>query len=79
MLSHPRDRNRACLLCQYNKISGFQGISPGHNLEFDPTLTVNRTDAMDMDSFPSGAMRGGKDRGGAGHYGQVGHHPELDS
>ena len=60
MLSHPRDRNRACLLCQYNKISGFQGISPGRNVEFDPTLTVNRTDAMDMDSFPSGAVPAGK-------------------
>lgn len=60
MGSYPRDRNRSCLLCQFNKISGFEGISPGRNLEFDPTLTVNRTDAMDMGSFPSGSLATGK-------------------
>jgi len=60
MMSHPTDRNRACLLCQINKIDGFQGISPGRNLEFDPTLTMNRTDAMDMAEFPSGSLARGK-------------------
>lgn len=60
MISHPQDRNRSCLLCQINKIDGFQGISPGRNLEFDPTLTANRTDAMDMVAFPSGSLAAGK-------------------
>ena len=60
MGSYPRDRNRACLLCQFNKISGFEGISPGRNLEFDPTLTMNRTDAMDMGAFPDGGLATGK-------------------
>ncbi|MFZ2055501.1 MAG: DUF5916 domain-containing protein [Candidatus Aminicenantales bacterium] len=59
MESHPRDRNRACLLCQFNKLSGFEGISPGRNLEFDPTLTASRTDAMDMAGFPSGGLEQG--------------------
>ncbi len=60
MESHPTDRNRACLLCQFNKLSGFEGISPGRNIEFDPTLTANRTDAMDMATFPAGPMEAGK-------------------
>ena len=27
--SMPTDRNNSCLLCQANKVTGFQGISPG--------------------------------------------------
>lgn len=42
--SHRRDRDVACILCQFNKITGIQGITPGRNLEFDPTLTASRTD-----------------------------------
>ena len=45
MSTHVRSRDRNCILCQFNKISGFQNISPGKNLEFDPTLTVQRSDA----------------------------------
>jgi Domain of unknown function (DUF5916)/Carbohydrate family 9 binding domain-like len=56
MESHRRDRDSACLLCQFNKISGLEGISPGRNLEFDPTLTSSRTDTMDMADFPSGGL-----------------------
>jgi len=58
MESHPRDRNKSCLLCQVNKITGFQGMSPGRNMEFDPTLTSNRTDTR-VD-FPEGSMEAGK-------------------
>jgi len=56
--SHPLDRNKMCLLCQENKISGFEKISPGHNLEFDPTLTVDRTDKQT--DFPGGKLEWGK-------------------
>ena len=59
MESHPRDRASACLLCQFNKLTGIQGISPGRNLEFDPTLTASRTDALDMAGFPSGGLARG--------------------
>jgi len=58
MTSHRRERNISCILCQFNKIAGIQGISPGMNLEFDPTLTANRTDKRE--SFPSGPMEEGK-------------------
>ncbi|MHB8054605.1 MAG: carbohydrate binding family 9 domain-containing protein, partial [Candidatus Aminicenantales bacterium] len=54
MSTHPRDRNRMCLICQFNKISGFEGISPGINLQLTPTLTVNRTDTRP--DFPEGGM-----------------------
>jgi Domain of unknown function (DUF5916)/Carbohydrate family 9 binding domain-like len=59
MTSHRRDRNIACILCQVNKITGMEGISPGRNLEFDPTLTSSRTDTMDMADFPSGGLEKG--------------------
>ncbi|MGE5340607.1 MAG: DUF5916 domain-containing protein [Candidatus Omnitrophota bacterium] len=37
----PRDRNNNCYLCQSIKLKGFEGVKPGKNLEFDPTLTAN--------------------------------------
>ena len=58
MTSHKRDRDISCIVCQFNNIIGIQGISPGLNLEFDPTLTANRTDKRD--DFPSGRIKAGK-------------------
>jgi len=58
MESHPRDRNKSCLLCQTNKLYGFQDMSPGRNMEFDPTLTSSRTDTKE--DFPEGTMEAGK-------------------
>ncbi|MCX6566004.1 MAG: DUF5916 domain-containing protein [Candidatus Aminicenantes bacterium] len=55
--THPRDRNRMCIICQFNKITGLQGISPGINLQITPTLTVNRTDTR------SGLLGGGMKAG----------------
>jgi hypothetical protein len=56
--SHPVPRDSSCLLCRFNKLSGFRKISPGRNIELDPTLTVNRTD--ERESFPAGSMEAGK-------------------
>ncbi len=56
--SHRRDRNIQCLLCQHNKITGIQGVSPGLNLELDPTLTSTRTD--EREEIPVGPMKAGK-------------------
>lgn len=42
--SRPRDRNKACLLCQESKITGFESLAQGRNVEFDPTATFHRTD-----------------------------------
>jgi hypothetical protein len=52
-----RDRNRACILCQISKVSGFANLKPGRNVEVDPTVTAHRTDTRP--DFPSGPI--GKD------------------
>ncbi len=57
MRSHPTDRNRACLLCQMNKMTGIQGVDPGKNVEFTPTLTTVRTDTRQ--DVPTGSWEGG--------------------
>jgi hypothetical protein len=58
--SHVRSRNVACYLCQFNKLTGFEGITPSRNVELNPTLTGSRTDAMDMAEYPDGALQRGK-------------------
>jgi len=85
-----RDRNRSCIICQFNKVTGLQGLKPGRNLEFDPTLTVSRTD--ELDEFPDGNLEDGEgdvtepgaDRDdqsgllpGRGRCRTVGHQPEI--
>ena len=40
-------RNKNCYLCNESKMVGFDGVTPGRNLEFDPTLTANRTETRD--------------------------------
>ncbi len=44
MRSTYSDRNQSCLICQFDTITGFEGITPGRNIELDPTFTVARTD-----------------------------------
>jgi len=51
------DRNRTCIVCQFDKLTGFEAISPGRNIEFDPTFTVARTDVRDP--FPAGGLQAG--------------------
>lgn len=57
--SYYRDRNRSCMLCQANKLTGFSDLSAGHNLEIAPTLTASRTDRRPggpENSFDAGAI-----------------------
>ena len=42
--SRPRDRDKGCMLCQENKITGLEGLAQGRNVELDPTATFSRTD-----------------------------------
>jgi hypothetical protein len=44
MRSTYTDRNQNCLVCQFDSLTGFEGITPGKNVEFDPTFTLARTD-----------------------------------
>ncbi|MDH5468359.1 MAG: carbohydrate binding family 9 domain-containing protein [Candidatus Aminicenantes bacterium] len=57
MTSHKRRRDVSCILCQFNKLTGFVGMSTGLNIEIDPTLTASRTDARDP--FPAGSLQTG--------------------
>ncbi|MEN8164637.1 MAG: DUF5916 domain-containing protein, partial [Acidobacteriota bacterium] len=52
MGAFPRDRNNNCYLCQSIKIEGFEGVSPGKNLEIVPTLTAARNE--ERTDFPEG-------------------------
>jgi hypothetical protein len=60
MTSHQRSRDIACILCQFNKLTGFEGITPGQNIELNPTFTAGRTDTMPMGDFPGGELSRGK-------------------
>ncbi len=59
-----RDRNRSCIICQFNKIGGLEGLEPGRNLELDPTLTAVRTD--ELDEFPEGDLEEANQEADAG-------------
>jgi hypothetical protein len=54
------DRAKDCTLCQENKVTGFTGITAGRHLELDPTLTSQRTDLQNPDTFPDGDLDRGK-------------------
>lgn len=60
----PRDRSNNCYLCQAVKIKGFEGASPGRNIEISPTTTAFRTD--ERKDFPYGDLQ---KRGQEGEFG----------
>jgi len=60
MTSHMRSRNVNCIMCQFNKLAGFEGLTPGLNIELNPTVTAARTDAMDPAEYPGGPLEKGK-------------------
>lgn len=53
----PMDRDVNCYLCQISKLEGFEGISPGRNLEIVPTLTAGRTETRE--DLPDGDFTDG--------------------
>jgi hypothetical protein len=59
-----RDWNQACWVCQFDKITGMDGLEPGRNLEMDPTVTASRTD--ELDEFPEGELQEGDEDAEAG-------------
>jgi hypothetical protein len=69
------DRDKDCTLCQENKISGFEGIEPGLNLEIDPTLTIRRTDTRS--DFPDGDLESGDEEIEAGGFMRWGVTPNI--
>lgn len=51
----PRDRSNNCYLCQAIKLKGFENVTPGRNIELNPTITAFHTDARP--EFPSGDLK----------------------
>jgi hypothetical protein len=49
---HPMERGRNCYLCQSIHIRGFEGITPGNNLEVVPSLVVTESDARPAPGAP---------------------------
>jgi len=43
----PMARDNNCMFCQVPMFVGFDGITPGRNIEIDPTLTAERTDELE--------------------------------
>lgn len=60
----PRQRGHNSYLSQMTKISGFEGVSPGLNLEVVPTLTGQRSEIRP--SFPDGEFEEQDSRGDLG-------------
>jgi hypothetical protein len=77
ILSHVRSRSVNCILCQFNKLTGFEGVSAGRNIELDPTFTASRTDAMDMAGYPDAPLERGKPDYEAGLTAKWGVTPDL--
>jgi len=49
-----QDRNRNCYLCQSSRVTGFTNITPGRDIELDPTLTAQQTSRNS--NFPNGSL-----------------------
>lgn len=73
----PRDRSNNCYLCQAIKIKGFEGASPGRNIEFDPTIIGFRSD--ERDEFPHGNLKKKTQEAEFGLTAQWGITPNLTS
>ncbi|MBP7147289.1 MAG: carbohydrate binding family 9 domain-containing protein [Acidobacteria bacterium] len=43
----PRDRNRDCYQCQFDKLVGFEGATPGRNIEITPTIVASASREFD--------------------------------
>ena len=54
LLNAPMDRNQTCFICQSPKITGLTGVTPGHSIELDPTLTGLLAESRP--DFPAGEM-----------------------
>jgi hypothetical protein len=74
----PRDRSNNCYLCQADKIIGFAGVSPGRNIEIDPTLSAINSQARQGDEdIPQGEFQNQRSDVEAGITGTWGFTPNL--
>lgn len=71
----PRDRNNNCYQCQMLKIEGFEGITPGRNIQLSPTFTAAKRD--ERSSMPDGEFQNVHEKGDLGFTGQWGITPNM--
>ena len=71
----PQDPNNSCWQCQMVKIKGFQGVTPGRNIELAPTVTAGRSDVRS--ELPSGNFENDDVRSEYGITGKWGITPNL--
>ncbi len=57
LANNPQDRDVDCYVCQFSKLTGFDGITPGRNLEINPTFTAGRGERRQP--FPDGPFEDG--------------------
>jgi len=69
------NRDNSCMLCQFPKLEGIAGVSPGRDIELDPTFTAHQTDARKK--FPGGPMVKTDPELDVGISGQWGFSPNL--
>ena len=77
MTSHVRSRSVACIICQFNKLTGFEGITPSRNIELNPTLTGTRTDEIPEGGYPDQPIESGKGKADPGLTAKWGVTPNL--
>lgn len=70
-----QDRNRNCYLCQSSRVTGFRDITPGRDIELDPTLTAQQTSTRE--NFPNGGLSNGSTDLDAGLTARWGITPNL--
>lgn len=61
-----RDRGNTCVLCQVVKVTGFENLEPGRNLEVTPTVTANRNDVAASGGRQPGPLQSGDEEVEAG-------------
>lgn len=69
------NRDNSCFLCQIPQIEGITGISPGRDIELDPTFTAFQTDKRN--NFPGGSMEKADSEFDVGISAQWGFTPNL--
>lgn len=71
----PHNRDNSCFFCQFPKLEGIEGVSPGRNIELDPTFTAHKTDARE--DFPESPIEKTDPKLDVGISGQWGFTPNL--
>jgi hypothetical protein len=71
------ERGNTCVLCQVVKVTGFESLKPGRNLEITPTVTANRNDVAGPGEPAPGPLQSGDEEFEAGVTARWGVTPNI--